>query len=246
MQLFLKKFVIEVNTTEVVKWTYLTTTHYSKPAVLCCSVDAPARAALLNMVPFNGYFGCPWCFVRGEHVEGSMRYIIKEQPEARTTYMVIRDMKLAEGYDNIINGFKGPSALMNLGGLDLVHSVLIGVVRQVTEIILSTSNSGQHFYVGRPSTLEDIDSRLLAIKPPLCVTRLPRPIRERGHWKASEWRQWILFYALPCLEGILHPDYWRHLCKLSEALHILLREELTLSEIAKAELLLESFYIQCK
>ncbi|XP_077516568.1 uncharacterized protein LOC144126577 [Amblyomma americanum] len=183
-----------------------------------------------------------------------MRYIIKEQPEARTTYMVIRDIKLAEGYDDIINGIKGPSALMNLGGPDLVngfsveymHSVLLGVVRQVTETILSTSNSGQHFYVGRPSTLEDIDSRLLAIKPPHCVTRLPRPIRELGHWKASEWRQWILFYALPCLEGILHPDYWRHLCKLSEALHILLREELTLSEIAKTGNLLHSFFIQCK
>ncbi|XP_077516595.1 uncharacterized protein LOC144127293 [Amblyomma americanum] len=180
-----------------------------------------------------------------------MRYIIKEQPEARTTYMVIRYMKLAEGYDDIINGFKGPSALMNLGGKDLVngfsveymHSVLLGVVRQVTETILSTSNSGQHFYVGRPSTLEDIDSRLLAIKHPHCVTRLPRPIRERGHWKASEWRQWILFNALPCLEGILHPDYWRHLCKLSEALHILLREELTLSEIAKAGNLLQVSFV---
>lgn len=79
-----------------------------------------------------------------------------------------------------------------------------------------------------------IDARLLVIKPPHCVTRLPRPLSERSYWKASEWRHWILFYALPCLEGILHLEYWRHLSKLSEALHILLGEELSSNEIDRA------------
>lgn len=37
--------------------------------VLCVSVDAPARAAVQNMVTFNGYFGCTWCLIRGEHRE---------------------------------------------------------------------------------------------------------------------------------------------------------------------------------
>lgn len=79
-----------------------------------------------------------------------------------------------------------------------------------------------------------IDARLLVIKPPHSVTRLPRPLSERSYWKASEWRHWILFYALPCLEGILHFEYWRHLSKLSEALHILLGEALSSNEIDRA------------
>ncbi|KAH7940662.1 hypothetical protein HPB49_003364 [Dermacentor silvarum] len=117
------------------------------------------------MVPFNGYFGCPWCLIRGEHVEGA------------------------------------------------------------------------------PSVAAKIESRLLAIKPPHCVTRLPRPLKDRGHWKASEWRHWILFYALPCLDGILHPEYWKHLSRLSEGIHILLQEELDARDIHRAGLPIMHFML---
>ncbi|KAL3181544.1 hypothetical protein MRX96_008594 [Rhipicephalus microplus] len=148
------------------------------------------------MVPFNRYFGCPWCLIMGEHVEGSMRYVTKEPPEMRTTEILKRDMKLALHYKDIINSVKGSSALLNLKGLDLVscqsveymHCVFQGVAKQLTKTILSSSNSHERFYVGAPSILAKLDSRLLAIKPPHCVTRLPRPLKDRGHWKASEWR----------------------------------------------------------
>ncbi|XP_050034498.1 uncharacterized protein [Dermacentor andersoni] len=254
MQLFLDKFVQEVNSTKPVTWTYQNRVHTSRPFVLCCSVDAPARAAVLNMVPFNGYFGCPWCLIRGEHVEGSMRYVTDEPVEARTSDLVRRDMKMALDYKDVINGVKGPSALMNLKGLDLVngqsveymHCVLQGVSKQLTEAILTSTNSNQRFYVGAPSVAARIESRLLAIKPPHCVTRLPRPLKDRGHWKASEWRQWILFYALPCLDGILHPEYWKHLSRLSEGIHILLQEELGARDIDRAEALLSNFVCRCK
>lgn len=254
MQLFLHTFVKELNGMKAIKWNHEAHTHVSKVAVLGCSVDAPARAATLNMVNFNGYFGCPWCLIPGEHTEGSMRYIIYEPPEARTSEMMVQDMKLALRFKDTINGIKGPSALVNLKGLDLVnaqsveymHCVLQGVSKQVTEALLSTPYSNLCFDEALTSTVAKIDARLLVIKPPHCVTRLPRPLSERSYWKASEWRHWILFYALPCLEGILHLEYWRHLSKLSEALHILLGEELSSNEIDRAELLLESFVRSCK
>lgn len=70
MQLFLHTFVKELNGMKAIKWNHEAHTHVSKVAVLGCSVDAPARAATLNMVNFNGYFGCPWCLIPGEHTEG--------------------------------------------------------------------------------------------------------------------------------------------------------------------------------
>ncbi|XP_077554020.1 uncharacterized protein LOC144168898 [Haemaphysalis longicornis] len=254
MQLFLSKFVAEVNSIRPLKWEYMSHTHVTRTVVLSCSVDAPARAAVLNMVPFNGYFGCPWCLIHGEHIAGSMRYTMTEPPEARTSATVATNMELAVVFKDTVNGIKGPSALMNLRGLDLVngfsveymHCALLGVTRQLTETFLSSSNSGLNFYIGDPSTLEKIDARLLAIKPPHCVTRLPRSLKERSHWKASEWRQWILFYAVPCLRGILSIFYWRHLAKFTEALHTLLQEQLSYSEIDRAEQLLESFVSRCQ
>lgn len=44
--------------------------HRSRVFVLGCTVDMPARAAVLNMVQFNGIHGCPWCFTTATHQEG--------------------------------------------------------------------------------------------------------------------------------------------------------------------------------
>lgn len=156
MQLFLEKFVEEVNSMEAVRWQHKGNLHVSKPHVLCVSVDAPARASVQNMVTFNGYFGCTWCLMRGEHKEGSLRYTMGCPAEARTSNRVKEEMELATSFKDTVNGLKGPTALMNLKGLDLVngysveymHCVLQGVSRQLTETILSSSNSGQRFYSG--------------------------------------------------------------------------------------------------
>ncbi|XP_049272028.1 uncharacterized protein LOC119395047 [Rhipicephalus sanguineus] len=172
----------------------------------------------------------------------------------RTSDQVKSEMRLASQFKDAINGLKGPSALMNLKGLDLVngysveymHCVLLDVAKQVIETILPTSNSHQRFYSGSPSALSQIDARLLSIKPPHCITRLPRSIQERSYWKASEWRHWDLFYSLHCLSGILIEEYWRHLSKLSEGVYILLKNELTAQEIDKAEFLLTKFVSRCE
>nr|XP_050041017.1 uncharacterized protein LOC126537938 [Dermacentor andersoni] len=170
-----------------------------------------------------------------------MRYI--DQPaEERTHSQVIRDMHIAYITENTVNGFKGPSALMSLKGFNLVkgvsveymHCVLLGVTRQISEALFSTTNCSERYYVGSPSSVREVNNRLLSIQPPHCITRLLRRIGDRAHWKASEWKHWLLFYALPCLDGLIPHEYWRHLVKLSEAVHILLREEISTQQIDHA------------
>ncbi|XP_040357221.1 uncharacterized protein LOC121046732 [Ixodes scapularis] len=158
-------------------------------------------------------------------------------------------MKLALEMSMVINGYKGPSPAVNLPHFDLVwgftveymHAVLLGVTRQITELLLSSANSSERYYIGSPCLAAAVDKRLLAIKPPHSFTRLPRSLGTRGNWKASEWRHWLLFYCLPCTLGILHPRYWSHLAKLVEGVHLLLREELTSSSIDRADALLRAF-----
>ncbi|KAG0431824.1 hypothetical protein HPB47_021436 [Ixodes persulcatus] len=116
MSAFMEKFVDEVNNMTPVTWMHGDHSHTSKAFVLCCSVDAPARAAVQNMVLFNGFFGCPWCLMKGEHEEGCVRYVSDEAPAPRTSELVARDMVLALRLGSPGNGIKGPSALMNLEG----------------------------------------------------------------------------------------------------------------------------------
>ncbi|KAG0415123.1 hypothetical protein HPB47_007705 [Ixodes persulcatus] len=254
MTLFLTMFVDEMKGLRPVMWEHGSQVQTTKAYILCCCVDAPARAAAQNVVLFNGSFRRLWCHISGEHLEGSMRYVSGEPPAPRTSEMVARDMQLALRMGTTINGIKGPSPLMNLPGFDLLagvcveymHAVLQGAARQFTELLFGSSNSQKRLYIGSPSCVARVNSRIFAIKPPHCVTRLPRSLNERSFWKASKWRHWLLFYALPCLEDILPLEYWKHFSKLSEAIHMLLRETITPHGIKRAEELLRDFVGRCK
>ncbi|KAM7307991.1 uncharacterized protein ISCGN_011626 [Ixodes scapularis] len=87
---------------------------------------------------------------------GCVRYVADEAPIPRTSELVVRDMELAQRLGSPVNGIKGPSPLMNLEGFDLVagmsveymHCVLQGVVRQVTELLFSSTSSRQAYYIG--------------------------------------------------------------------------------------------------
>ncbi|KAM7282358.1 hypothetical protein ISCGN_002508 [Ixodes scapularis] len=182
----------------------------------------------------------------------SLRFLSFEDARGRTSAGVLRDMKVALESSLVINGYKGPSPAVSLPDFDLVwgftveymHGVLLGVIRQITEMRLSSLNSNERFYIGSPSSVAALDRRLLSIRPPHCVTRLPRSLATRTNWKASEWRHWLLYYCLPCTLGILHPRYWSHLAKLVEGVHLLLREELTSSSIDPAGIPLDWRNIQ--
>lgn len=97
-----------------------------------------------------------------------------------------------------------------------------------------TSNSHEAYYIGHPSTLDAADSRLLSIRPPHHFTRLPRTVRDRCYWKAHEWRNWLLLYCIPCCCFSLPQRYLRHFALLSEAILILLCNDLTMDQINHA------------
>lgn len=88
----------------------------------------------------------------------------------------------------------------------------------------------------------EVDGRLAQIKPPNDITRCPRKVEtERQYWKASELRSFLLFYAPAVLIGILPYAYYEHFILLSEAIYILLGENITFVQIDHAEKLLQHF-----
>ncbi|KAH7980652.1 hypothetical protein HPB49_017958 [Dermacentor silvarum] len=248
MMVFMEKFVEALQAVGIVGWQYGTETVRSKVHAICCSVDVPARAAVTNQTQFNGRFGCCWCLTCAEHIEGAPRYI-QTDFVLRTEEGVLRDMKLALELNMPVNGIKGPSPLINLDffnpvlsqAVDYMHCVLLGVARQLTEFWLDSANSQEPFYIGAPSTLAKLDKRLLSICPPHCFTRLPRSLADRCFWKASEWKNWLLYYSLPTVLGVLPPRFWRHVSMLAEAIFTLLKSEISPTDLQRAGHLLQSF-----
>lgn len=72
MSLFVKKFVEHLSSLGSMTWQVNSTTVSSKVYAMCCCIDALTQAAVQNQVQFNRYFGCPWCMVAGEHIEGNI------------------------------------------------------------------------------------------------------------------------------------------------------------------------------
>ena len=119
-----------------------------------------------------------------------------------------------------------------------LNIVLEGVTRMLLNFWIDSKNRGKSFYLERK--VSGIDAVLIKQRPPHEFSRYPT---SHVHWKASELRNWLLFYSLPLLHGFLPPLYLHHFALLLCAMHILLQEKIALSQIDAAELMLNEFYL---
>ncbi|XP_037560291.1 uncharacterized protein LOC119437304 [Dermacentor silvarum] len=234
-----------------IKWTCDGETFHSKVYCFTGTADAPARALMQNTVQYNGYFGCGWCLHPGKCIEGTVKYPVSATalPD-RTKEGMIKDMAEAHRSGVHVRGVKGPSPLINLAGFDIVwgftpnymHCVLLGVTRQFMELWLS--GVGAPYYIGSPHYIRRIDERLCAIKPPQCITRLPTSVQLRKFWKASEWQQWLLYFSLVCLDGMLPGKYMKHFSLLVKAMHLLLADTVSAEDINQSTECLVQFVVK--
>ncbi|XP_067333535.1 uncharacterized protein [Channa argus] len=226
--------------------------HSSKVFVLVCSSDAVARPLLRNCKQFNGEYGCDWCLHPGTMVRkgnGFMRcYQYDETKQIpRSNEMFRENAEQAQILSTPKNGVKGLSLLCMLPLFDIalgfvpeyMHSVLLGVSKQVMSLWMDPVNCMKPWYVGHK--ISEMDSCLLQLKPPSEITRPPRSLKCWEQWKAWEWQAFLLLYAIRVLPGIMNPVFLEHYFYLSFSIHILLQESLIQQDIELAHLYLVRF-----
>ena len=227
-------------------------TRVGSHAIVC---DAPARCMVQGTNQFNGAFGCTWCLQEGSVVpkgNGVCR-IYSYQPDApkRTHANVTESIKaVVELNKTHHNGVKTASPLLVLPdrcGVDIVrsfavdymHAVLLGVVRMFLELWFGAKWNSASFSI-RGSQAR-VDERLSSIRPPQDISRTPRSLSDAKQWKASECRNWLLFYSVPLLFGTMRTKFWEHWCLLVGAIFTLLQDRIPVSSISAAENSLRSF-----
>ncbi|XP_060556799.1 uncharacterized protein LOC132717364 isoform X2 [Ruditapes philippinarum] len=180
--------------------------------VLCVTMDLPAKAAVLNMTLYNGREACILCEETGVTVaqgRGHCRsYPYRTENELfpiRSHDSVIESMRNASAIHRI-KGFKGLSGLACLQEFDLVngivpdymHAVLLGIVKTILNKWFSPTESGKDHFIGKE--LKRVSEKLLKIKPPYFIERLPRDLEKNyAHLKATELQTFLLYYSIPCL-----------------------------------------------
>lgn len=163
--------------------------HYSVK-LTACICDAPARSLLRQTVLHHAYYSCERCCVRGERVANRSVYLEKNCP------LRFDEMFEAEEYRGTHQ--VGPSPMAPIIGcvtgfvLDYMHLVCLGVVKRMVQFWRKEYSSAARM---SPRVITGISTALQQLRGamPSEFNRQPRSLLEADNWKATEWRQFLLY-----------------------------------------------------
>ncbi|KAK4877587.1 hypothetical protein RN001_010093 [Aquatica leii] len=185
--------------------------------------DAPARAYITCTKGHNAYFGCGKCCQEGVYLENRVIF-----PETNSKLRTDTDFLNQVEEDH----HRSTSILTELGvgmvthfPLDYMHLVCLGVMKKLLKLWLK----GSLKFRWQMKKVELVSKRLLSIKKyiPKEFCRKPRSLLEVDRWKASEFRQFLLYSGPIVLQDVLPDSYYNHFLCLHSALTILASETLT-------------------
>lgn len=210
--------------------------------ILMCCVDSVARAYMQGITQFNGKFGCSWCLHPTESYNRVTKYPIdlynkRPRPAQRTKEKTVETMMKLSRSKPKIDGIKAISPLIFLEKFNIIdgvtpdymHCVLLGVVKQITNILM------------QPADVPDYQDQLNSIKLPHQVCRLTRPIEDNAYWNARIWENWLLYVSMKLFSTKLSTKYLKYWSLLVESIHILLKSEILNIELDRSERMLKLF-----
>ena len=221
-----------------------------KVHAIVAPVDSVERCALKNVHQYNGEFGCGNCYHPGEEIplgDGFSRIYDSKMYESRTHEDHVKDALKAEKSETVVNGVKGLSMPLLISDFDIIksfppeymHCVLLGVVRLFLLTWFDSKNNKKDFYLGKKKSI--FDERMAKICPPTEVTRTPQSISNLCRWKASELKNFLIYYSLIVLKDLIPMKYYKHWWLLVYAITIYDQKKITREDREKAKTALNKF-----
>lgn len=183
--------------------------------------DAPARSFLKSSKAHMAYSACERCTQVGEW-NGKMTYPNLNAP-LRT------DASFNEMTDEDHHNGPTPLSQLQIGlvsqfVLDYMHLVCLGVMRQLLMLWIK----GPHNCRQGSRVLSCISTKLLQLRNnvPIDFSRKPRSLNEVKRWKATEFRQFLLYTGQVVLLDILPDAMYKNFLLLSVAMKILVDSQM--------------------
>ena len=197
--------------------------HVSLSCFIC---DTPARAFIKRVKGHSGYSGCDKCKQKGVHEE---KVIFPEVNAPLRT-----DREFAEMSDRAHHTGNSPSPLSVLQflgmvtqfPLDYMHLVCLGVTRRLLMLWVKSPVS-KGIRLG-PGVIAQISQSLCAFKEyiPREFSRKCRSLSEMERWKATEFRQFLLYSGVVALKGRIEKNMYLNFLLFSVGIHCLVRPDL--------------------
>ncbi|KAJ7988597.1 hypothetical protein DPEC_G00325200 [Dallia pectoralis] len=168
--------------------------------------DAPARAYLKCVKGHAGYSACEKCTQEGEYLNNRVVFPITDAP-------LRRDEDFIDMTDEAHHLGSSPLLATSLGlvsgfPLDFMHLVCLGVMRRLVYLWLKGPLSCR-LSSGQVNMLSEQLENVRRYTP-VEFNRQPRTLTEIDRWKASEFRQLLLYTGPVLLKSFLHAAVYKH------------------------------------
>ncbi len=195
------------------------------------SADAPMRSFLRKQKSHAGRKACDYCYGEAGHVKKPIWSVRTLHAEERTYEQLLRDYDEHDRTGRPLEefGYKGKSELVELlPGFDIIenipvdsmHLFYLGITRNLFELLFKVGETRETNKRDVPRcSLNGLNRSLPQIKVPKEVGRRPRTV-DFKNYKASEWRNLILYYfpvTLPEITKGLRRQLWLEFCYLARA-----------------------------
>lgn len=208
----------------------------------CIVCDAPAKAMVKNTKLFSGYSGCDKCSQQGQYF-GRMTY-----QEIMNLNLRTDDSFCSQSYPQHHHGpspfCQLPINMIKAFPVHYMHQVCLGVMKRLLLVWIRGKRNVKH----SADHIQQISDRLEMMTKciPARFAIKPRSLREVDRWKATEYRQFLLYTGKLALRNILRPDLYDNFMTLSVALSILVSPKLSENHRDYAHKLLEHFVTQAR
>lgn len=236
--IFLEKFIADVR--KIISSGGINFHGNKIPIQRCFIADAPARAFILNHRSHVSCQPCSKCKVSGIRHEN--RYVFNGTNHSfRTNEEYIR----CSDEDHHKEG-RSPLSMLPIGMVSQVpfeymHLVCLGVMKK----LLSAWVYGKYSRLSKLSgrSIHIICTRLSNLKEycPSDFARRPRSLDICSKYKATEFRQFLLYTGPVVMYGILDERLYKHFLFLHAAIRVLVSNSLLRQHLSFAELALQKF-----
>ena len=210
----------------------------------CFSCDAPAHCFLKCIISHSGYFACEHCIVEGMW---SGRVVFNSDTDAPSHSDEVFSSCAYEIHKKRVTPLIDHSiSCVRQFSFDYMHLVCLGVTKRIIYFL----RKGARCCKLSSQQIDQISSRLLLLNGamPSEFARQPRALDEVDRWKATEFRQFLLYTGPIVLRNIVSKELYKHFLALSVAISIMLdtSKERRNAYLDYAEQLLAFFVTNCK
>lgn len=174
--------------------------HYDKNYKLVIThfiCDLPALAFIKQIKGHSGYSSCHKCNVAGKY---NGKHVCFEDANGTLRTNTSFRMKTDEDHHTGVSPLeKLPIDMVKCFAIDSMHLIYLGIVRKMINIWISGNNKLAKF---SSIMTQDVSSKLLNLKSyiPYEFIRKPRSLSEIKYWKATEFRNFVLYFGIVVLK----------------------------------------------